>query len=96
MAGLARITIRVHPGASRPRVGGMHSEPGHERVLGVWVTQRPVKGAATEAALQSLADVIGVRRSRVRVVSGERARLKVVEVSDPPADLGERLAGLSA
>jgi uncharacterized protein len=93
--GAARITIRVHPGASRSRVGGLHPEPGHERVLGIWVTQRAVEGKATEAALRSLAGALGVARRCVRVVSGNRARLKAVEICDPPSDLQERLASLS-
>lgn len=95
MAERALITIRVHPGASRARVGGLHSEPGHERVLGVWVTQRAVDGKATQAALDAVADVLGVSRRAVRLVRGDRSRVKVVEVSDPPADLAARLSGAS-
>ena len=87
-----RITIRVHPGASRTRVGGLHAEPGQEPVLGVWVNQRAVDGKATEAALSALAHALGVRRRSLRLVLGERSRLKVVEVSDPPIDLAKRLA----
>jgi uncharacterized protein YggU (UPF0235/DUF167 family) len=90
----ALITIRVHPGAQVARVGGVRAEPGHERVLGVWVTQRAVDGKATEAALGALADALGVRRRSVRLVAGTRSRVKVVEVSDPPGDLRDRLADL--
>jgi uncharacterized protein YggU (UPF0235/DUF167 family) len=91
----ALITIRVHPGASRARVGGLHAEPGHERVLGVWVTQRAVDGKATQAALDAVADLLGVSRRAVRLVRGGKSRVKVVEVQDPPPDLAERLAGAS-
>jgi len=90
------ITIRVHPGASRARVGGLRAEPGHAAVLGVWVTQRAVDGKATEAALSVLAQALGVRRRSVRLVTGARTRLKVVSVSDPPPDLPERLASWQA
>jgi uncharacterized protein YggU (UPF0235/DUF167 family) len=89
-----RITIRVHPGASRPKIGGWHAEPGHERVLGVWVTQRAVDGSATQAALEALADRLGVRRPSVRLVTGGRSRIKMVEFVDPPPDLSERLERL--
>jgi uncharacterized protein YggU (UPF0235/DUF167 family) len=85
------ITIRVHPGASRARVGGWHAEPGHERVLGIWVLQRAVDGKATQAALDALAARLGVRRRSIRLVTGARARVKVVEIGDPPPDLAERL-----
>lgn len=91
----ATLTIRVHPGASRARVGGLRAEPGHEAVLGVWVTQRAVDGQATQAALGLLAEALGVRRRSVSLVSGARTRLKVVAVSNPPPDLAQRLASWS-
>jgi len=90
------ITIRVHPGASRTRVGGSRDEPGHDGVLGVWVTQRAVEGKATEAALRALAESLGVRRRSLRLVTGARSRAKVVAVDDPPPDLAERLARWSS
>jgi uncharacterized protein len=86
-----RITIRVHPGASRARIGGLHAEPGQEHVVGIWVSQRAVDGKATEAALTALAGALGVRRRSVRLILGERSRVKVVEIANPPADLAERL-----
>jgi uncharacterized protein YggU (UPF0235/DUF167 family) len=89
------IAIRVHPGASRARVGGWRAEPGHERVLGVWVMQRAVDGKATQAALDAVADGLGVRRRSVRLVTGARARVKVVEICDPPPDLDGRLRNAS-
>ncbi len=91
MADPVLITIRVHPGASRARVGGWHAEPGREPVLGVWVMQRAVDGKATQAALDAVADRLGVRRRSVRLVTGARARVKVVEIRDPPAGLADRL-----
>lgn len=91
MAEPVLITIRVHPGASRARTGGWTAEPGHDRVLGVWVTQRAVDGRATQAALDAVAGLAGVRRRSVRLVSGARARIKIVQISDPPADLAQRI-----
>jgi uncharacterized protein YggU (UPF0235/DUF167 family) len=37
-----------------------------------------------------------VPRRSLRLVTGERARVKIVEVSDPPASLAERVADLRA
>ena len=91
MADPVLITIRVHPGASRTKIGGWRAEPGHERVLGVWVTQRAVDGKATRAALDAVADLAGVRHRSVRLVTGARTRVKVIAVHDPPGDLAERL-----
>jgi uncharacterized protein YggU (UPF0235/DUF167 family) len=91
-----RLTIRVHPGASRPRVAWPAAGPGYGQVLGVWVAQRAVDGKATDAALGALADALGVRRRCVRLLTGARSRVKVVEVADPPADLADRLRAQAA
>ena len=95
MAQPVRITIRVNPGASRARVAALPPDPGQDAQLGVWVHQRAVDGQATEAAIHAAADALGVRRSSVGLVRGARSRVKVIEVTDPPADLPERLARLS-
>ena len=86
-----RITIRVHPGAARARIGGWRDEPGHDRALGVWVTQRAVDGKATQSALDAVADLAGVRRRSVRLVTGARGRVKVIEILDAPSDIAHRL-----
>jgi uncharacterized protein len=91
-----RLTIRVHPGASRTRVAGSPAEPGQDPVLGVWVSQRAIDGKATEAALRALASALEVHRRSLRLVSGARARMKIVEVADPPAGLAGRVAAMLA
>jgi uncharacterized protein YggU (UPF0235/DUF167 family) len=71
-----RFEVRVRPGASRTRVGGRHGE-----ALVVAVSARAVDGKATEAALQAVAEALGVRRREVRLVVGATSRTKVVEIS---------------
>jgi len=72
-----RIAVRAHPGASHERVRWEGD------VLHVWVTARAVEGAANRALLEALARALGVRRSAVTLVAGERGRDKVVEVATP-------------
>ncbi|WP_242448214.1 DUF167 domain-containing protein [Cellulomonas sp. WB94] len=81
-----RVAIRVKPGVSRARVGGLHGDR-----LVVSVNARAVDGAATEAALAALADALGARRRHVRLVSGATSRDKLVEVDDAVSGLAERL-----
>jgi hypothetical protein len=84
-----RVPIRVKPGASRARVGGLHGDR-----LVVAVNARAVDGAATEAALAAIADAFGTRRRYVRLVSGATSRDKVVEVDDDVPGLADRLGEL--
>jgi uncharacterized protein YggU (UPF0235/DUF167 family) len=53
-----------------------------------------VDGAATAAAERALAEALGLRPRQVRVVRGATTRDKLVEVSEPPADLTDRWARL--
>jgi len=66
-------------------------------MLVVRVAARAVDGAATEAALAALADVLGLRRRDVRLVTGATSRTKVVDLDvDGPdaARVEARLARL--
>ena len=84
-----RIAIRVKPGSSRAKVGGMYGDR-----LVVAVNARAVDGGATEEALAALADALGARRRHVRLVSGATSRDKLVEVDLEPGEIAERLAEL--
>jgi uncharacterized protein YggU (UPF0235/DUF167 family) len=91
-----RAAIRVSPGARQDAVGGARppSRAGEGQVLVVRVRARPVDGAATLAAERALAAALGLPAHRVRVVRGATSREKLVEVVDPPEDLGDRWAAL--
>lgn len=87
----AVLRLRVQPRASRDEIVGWQ-----EGALRLRVTAPPVEGEANRAVAALLARVLGVAPSRIRVVSGERSRDKLVRI----ADLGEddvrtRLASLS-
>lgn len=72
-----RFSVRVQPRSSRPGVDGLHGD-----ALRVRVHAAPVDGAANEAVIEVIAEALGVARRRVRIVSGETSRSKVVEVDD--------------
>jgi uncharacterized protein len=76
-----RLVVRARPGASHTRAQWDGA------VLHVRVTARAVGGAANRALIQAVADALGVRRSAVSLVAGERSREKLVEVNglDPAA-----------
>ncbi len=65
--------VRVQPRASRDEVVGPDGP-----ALKVRVAVPPVEGRANEACLALLAERLGVPVSRLSVVSGHRAREKVI------------------
>jgi uncharacterized protein len=68
------VTVRVHPRASRSRRtwNGTHLE--------LWIHEPPVDGAANTAVIDDVARWLGVPRRTVRIVSGMKARTKIVEI----------------
>ena len=71
----ARITVRVQPRAKVTRVAGRM-----ENAYRLHVAAPPVDGKANAACAAFLAEVAGVAKSRVRVISGLTSRTKVVEI----------------
>lgn len=76
-----RLDLRVIPRASRSRVEGVRDG----RLL-VRVTAPPVDRAANAAVVAVLAELLGVSKGSVRLVSGATVRNKVVEVDGMAAD----------
>ena len=71
----ARVHIRVHPKAASNRIGAVVGS-----TVRVYVTAPPVDGKANAAAIELLAEALGVAKSRVTIQRGERGRNKVVAV----------------
>jgi uncharacterized protein (TIGR00251 family) len=69
-----RVSVLVVPNA---RKNGVVEEGDH---LKVYVRAPPVKGKANEAVIEVLAKFFGVKKSDMRIISGERSREKVVEI----------------
>jgi hypothetical protein len=69
-----KISIRVIPKAKQNKV---IAEPNR---LKVYLTAPPVEGKANQALIEILAEHYGVRRSQVRIISGQKGRDKVVEI----------------
>jgi len=83
----ARINVKVKPRASRELVEGWK-----EGALVVRLTSPPVDGAANSSLIRLLSKKTGLARGRIRIVSGEKGRSKVLEFEGVDLeDLKERL-----
>lgn len=82
--------VRVIPGASKNEVAGIQ-----DGALKVRLTAPPVEGKANRACVEFLAGLLGVRRSALAIISGEKSRKKTVSVTGlARGELEERLKGL--
>jgi uncharacterized protein (TIGR00251 family) len=86
---MARVTVKVHPRAKRSAVTGRFGD--------AWkldLAAPPVDGKANDECVRFVAELAGVPRSRVRIVTGASNRMKVVEVEGVAQAELERLFGL--
>lgn len=84
---MARLQLKVSPKASRDAVTGWMGD-----TLKLSVTAVPERGKANEAVIGLLAGVLGLPRSRIRVLRGETQPNKLIEVEGmDEAELQRRL-----
>ena len=75
-----RLTVRVTPRGGRDAVEGWAHDEAGRPFLKLRVSAAATDGAANAAAIALLAKALGRPRSAVRILRGETARLKQVEV----------------
>jgi len=75
----ARIAVRVTPKASRER---LVEESG---VIRIYVTVPPEDGKANTAVQKLLAKALGLAKSRLVLVQGQKSRDKLFEITEGPA-----------
>lgn len=71
----ARLTLKIRAGASRTEFKGKHGD-----ALKLHVAAPPVDGKANEAILRFIAEIAGVPKAAVRILSGLTGTTKIVEV----------------
>lgn len=72
---MARVTVKVHPRAKRTLVTGRFGD-----AYKLDLAAPPVDGKANDECVRFFAELAGVPRTRVRIVTGASGRMKVVEV----------------
>ena len=85
--GRVRFHVRVQPRAARSEIVGLHGD-----ALKIRLAAPPADGAANVALVELLAAALGVARRCVRIVAGDRARAKIVEVDGANVENIRRLA----
>jgi uncharacterized protein len=74
------LTVRVHPGARKNGVTGVHAE-----AVKIALTTPPVDGKANEALIAFLAEALRVPRARIAIVAGLNSRAKTLRITGKSA-----------
>jgi len=88
---MARLAVKVHPRARRTGIAGRYGD-----AYKLDLAAPPVNGKANEECIRFFAELAGVPRSRVRIVSGLTARLKIIEVEGVSQDVFEAVLKAAA
>jgi uncharacterized protein len=75
------LPVTVQPRASRNAVAGLHGN-----ALKLLLTAPPVEGAANAACLRFLTDLLGLRRARLSIIRGMKARQKLICITEMSVD----------
>lgn len=89
--GGVRVQVRLIPKAGCDRIAGLVSLPEGGQALRVRVTAAPEKGRANRALIALLAREWRLPKGRIRLIAGETARDKVLQVAGEGAPLASRL-----
>ena len=79
---MTRLSVRVRPGAPRARIRGWRADG----TLQLDVVAPPAEGRANRAALELLAEALGVAVRNLSVARGRAARSKWVVIAGLEAD----------
>lgn len=74
------LAVRVHPGARKNDVAGLHAG-----AVKISIAAPPVDGRANEALVAYLAELLKLPRARISLVSGASGRSKVLRITGKSA-----------
>ncbi len=69
------LTVYVQPGAKKSEICGLHD--GHIKIK---IHSPPVDGKANDALIVFISKLLGVSKSSVCVISGEKSRIKKIKI----------------
>ncbi len=80
---MKRISVKVTPKASKPKVEKdlLLDKHGNEQFK-VWVNAVPEDGKANKAMIEILSEFLDIPKSRIKIISGETNRNKVLEIME--------------
>jgi uncharacterized protein YggU (UPF0235/DUF167 family) len=65
--------VKVYPGSRRNDI----SVDGD---IKIWTTSKPVDDQANNAVIRQLAEHFGIAKSKIKIIRGDKSRLKIVDI----------------
>ncbi len=90
--GGVRLVVRLTPRAGRNGLDGVVAGVDGRPALQLRLAAPPVEGAANKALIAYLSTELKLRKADIRIVAGETARLKRLELDGDPEAIAARLA----
>jgi uncharacterized protein YggU (UPF0235/DUF167 family) len=88
------LFIRVTPKSAQAALGGLYTGADGKLSLQVKVRAQPEKGKANEAAIELLAEALGLPKRSFAIIAGETDRLKTVRIAGDAAAIHQKLNDL--
>lgn len=76
-----KLTVYVQPGAKKTTIVGMHGEH-----LKISLNAPPVDGAANLALIKFIAECLAIKMKDIRLIRGEKSRIKTLELTSSKLD----------
>lgn len=86
---MIRLTVRVTPRGGRDAVEGWVADADGRPVLKLRVAAAPTDGSANAAVVALVAKALKLPKSAVRLVAGDTARVKRLEIDAAAQDLAQ-------
>jgi uncharacterized protein YggU (UPF0235/DUF167 family) len=86
--------LRLTPKGGRNAIEGWSLSADGTQYLKARVSRAPQNGEANAALIALLSKTLGVAGSRIRIVGGEAARLKTIQISRAPLSVAARLEAM--
>lgn len=83
----AIIQVKVLPRSSKDQLVGQD----HQGIFKLKLTAPPVQGRANKALKEFLSKRLGVAKTKIEIISGERLRVKTVQISGLASEDVDRL-----
>ncbi|MFT5469485.1 MAG: hypothetical protein ACI8UO_004606 [Verrucomicrobiales bacterium] len=77
---MTELTCRVTPNAKRSEILHWESDEHGRQVLRIKLNAPPVDGKANQQLLKFLGKTLGVPKTRLTIIRGEKSRLKTIAI----------------